>query len=126
MAPTDWLQLFLPDEEEKDPRFRARIDRLSVIGLRVIAAVYASGVLYGGVTAWFVPSLLSVMGGWTTMLTILTMGLIGLAFSFWPRGSRYSRWAGLLVGYGVAVVRFSSVASIVERPRSGTFSSLES
>ena len=116
MAPTDWLQLFFPDEEEKDRQFRARIDRLSVIGLRVIAAVCVSGALYGSVTAWFVPGVLSVMGGWTTPLTILTMGVLGLAFSFWPRGSRYARWAGLLVGYGVAVVQFSSAASIVERP----------
>ena len=63
MAPRDWLQLFFPDEEEKDPRFRARIDRLSVIGLRVIAAVCVSGVLYGSVTAWFAPGIAALTGG---------------------------------------------------------------
>ena len=119
MAPRDWLQLFFPDEEEKDPRFRARIDRLSVIGLRVIAAVCVSGVLYGSVTAWFAPGIAALTGGWT--MPILTMGVLGLAFSFWPRGDRYARWAGMLVGYGVAVVQFSTAASIVDRPEVGYF-----
>ena len=119
MAPRDWLQLFFPDEEEKDPRFRARIDRLSVIGLRVIAAVCVSGVVYGSVTAWFAPSIAALTGGWT--MPILTLGVLGLAFSFWPRGDRYARWAGMFVGYGVAVVQFSTAASIVDRPEVGYF-----
>ena len=90
-----------------------------MIGLRVIAAVCVSGVLYGSVTAWFAPGIAALTGGWT--MPILTMGVLGLAFSFWPRGDRYARWAGMLVGYGVAVVQFSTAASIVDRPEVGYF-----
>ena len=121
MARNFWHELLFPDEEEKDPQFRARIDRLSVIGLRVIAAVCISGALYGIVTAWFFGDIHSVMGGWTMPLTILTMGVLAAAFSFWPRGSRYARWVGTVVGYSVAVVQFLSISSIVERPEVGYF-----
>ena len=47
MKPQAWRELLWPGGEEADPRFRAEIDRLSVVGLRVIAAVSVAANLLG-------------------------------------------------------------------------------
>ena len=111
----------MPTEEEKDPRFRAQIDRLSVIGLRIIAGVCIGNVIYFTLVGVFSSVVVVEQFGLVQPLTIGTLGLLALALSFWHRGRRHARAAGMVVGYGVAVVESVTVSSIVDRPEVGYF-----
>ena len=118
----EWIELVAPDEEEKDPRFSAQIDKLSVIGLRVIAIVCFSGVLYFTLTGLLLSSeVRTKIGGYLVPVGVSALGAIALAASFWPRAKRNARGVGLVVGYGVAVTQFWGTASIVDRPEVGYF-----
>lgn len=121
MSSKDLLELLVPTEEEKDRRFRAQIERLSVIGLRIIAGVCIGNVIYFGLFGVFSSALVVEQFGLAQPLTIATLGLLALALSFWRRGQRHARAAGMLVGYGVAVVQFVTVSSLVDRPELGYF-----
>jgi signal transduction histidine kinase len=98
----NWRKLIsylLPQEEEKDPRFRLELDELSVIGLRVIAGVSIGGPLFGLVAglSW-APEVFEYFRI-EYDLGILLIGLAALALTFWPRASPYARLLGLIVGY---------------------------
>ena len=114
----------MPTEEENDPRFRARVDRLSIIGLRIIAAVCFGSVLYFALTGLLLPLPAEVqeeLGGLAHPITILSLGAFAVVVSFWRRARPHARLAGMFVGYGVAVIEFLSFGSIVESPEVGYF-----
>ena len=112
----------MPTEEEQDPRFRVQIDRLSVIGLRIIAAVCVTGVLYGMLTGLLLSAEVEEqLGGLALPITVLVLGAFAVAVSFWRRVRPHARLAGMFVGYGVAVIQFLSFVSIVESPEVGYF-----
>jgi signal transduction histidine kinase len=109
-----WRELLFPDEERREPPFRAYIERLSVIGLRVIGVICIGGVAYVAFASWLLPRGLPSGFDWRLPAAISTLGLFALAVSFWPRARPHCRAAGMLVGYGVAVSQFFSMASLVE------------
>lgn len=121
MSSTSWREIVFPREEENDPRFRARIDRLSVIGLRVIAAVCFGGVLYFALVSLIVPGASIEQFGLTQPVVITLLGAYSLAVSFWSRARRHARFAGMIVGYGVAVVQFFTITTVVDQPITGYF-----
>lgn len=121
MSSKDLLELLVPQEETSNPRFRAHLDRLSVIGLRVIAAVCISGVVYFTLIALVFPSIAIDHFGLLQPVTIVALGLFSLSFSFWRDMRRHARLAGMLVGYSVAVAEFVTVSAIVDRPEVGYF-----
>jgi len=98
----DWLELLLPTEEEQDPRFRAQIDRLSIIGLRIIiiiiiiiAAVCVTGVLYRTLAGLLLSAEVEEqLGGLALPITILVLGAFAVAVSFWRRARPHARLAG--------------------------------
>ncbi len=98
MSSRDWLELLLPTEEEQDPRFRAQIDRLSIIGLRIIiiiAAVCVTGVLYRTLAGLLLSAEVEEqLGGLALPMTILVLGAFAVAVSFWRRARPHARLAG--------------------------------
>ena len=103
----------MPTEEEKDPRFRAQVDRLSIIGLRIIAGVCFGSVLYFTLTGLLLPLPAEVqeeLGGLAHPITILSLGAFAVVVSFWRRARPHARLAGMFVGYGVAVIDFLASA----------------
>jgi len=122
MKQIDWREFLLPDEEEREPRFRAQIDRLSVFGLRIIAAVCFSGVAFFALAAAVVPEGVGLPpGGWYLPLTIFMLGALAVGVSTIREARPYARWAGCLVGYGVALAQFLTLASYVDRPEIAFF-----
>jgi len=117
MSTNEWREIVFPREEERDRQFRSHIDRLSVIGLRVIAAVCFGGVLYFALAAMLVPATaFDRKYALVQPVVITVLGLFSLGISLWRPAARYARVAGWLVGYGVAVAEFVAVSSIIERP----------
>jgi signal transduction histidine kinase len=115
------LELLVPQQESENPRFRTYIDHLSVIGLRVVAAVCFSGVFYFAMVGLLFSSIALDQFGLAQPVTITTLGVFAVAFSFWRGGRSHARLAGMVVGYGVAVVQFVTAASVVDRPEVGVF-----
>ena len=114
----------MPTEEENDARFRAQVERLSIIGLRIIAGVCFGSQLYFALTGLFLPvpaELQEELGGLALPITILSLGALAVVVSFWRRARPHARLAGMFVGYGVAVIEFLSFGSIVESPEVGYF-----
>ena len=98
-----WIQYFLPDEERRDRRFGKELERLSVIGCRVIAGVCIGGPLFG-LIAWltWAPEVRSFFS-LATAVAILLIGLLTLALSFWQKVRPYARLLGIANGYLVFV-----------------------
>lgn len=122
MTRKDWRELLLPDEEERDLEFRAQTEQLSVFGLRVIAAVCAFGAIYFVLVALAVPEGLAIQAGGASLpLSILALGAAAFGLSYVPVAQPHARWAGVGVGYGVALVQFVALASFVDRPELSYF-----
>jgi signal transduction histidine kinase len=107
-----WIRYFLPDEEKRDRRFREELERLSVIGCRVIAGVCIGGPLFG-LISWLtwapeVQNFVSV----ATAVAILLIGLFTLALSFWQKVRPYARALGIANGYLVFMFNSFSGAEI--------------
>jgi signal transduction histidine kinase len=94
-----------PALEEEEPRFRAEIERLAVIGVRAIALVCIGAPLFVyALGALFLPSLP------TPTLVIadfagLLVGAAALAASFWKKLGPYARWLGFVLGAATALVQ---------------------
>ncbi len=103
------VKYLLPDEEKRDPKFREELDRLAVIGLRVIAGVSIGGPLIG-ITSWLtvVPEIEEFVAVGPALL-VLSLGLFSLALSFWTRARRGARWLGISVGYLVSTVQMDAL-----------------
>lgn len=100
------LRSFLfPREEEREPRFRQAVERLSLIGLRVIASVCAGApiVMYG-LGALFLPTL-PAMGIILTDSTLVLMGAVSLLASFYRPLSQRARPLGILLGFATAALQ---------------------
>lgn len=121
MSSRELLELLLPNEEAKDPHFRAQIERLSVIGLRIIAAVCVSGVAYFVFASSLFPAVTVDRFGLLQPVTITGLGIMALVVSFSRWGRGYARGAGCVVGYGVALVQFVTASAVVDRPETGYF-----
>lgn len=99
-----WRDILIPSDERRDPRFRAQLARLSLIGLRLISVIFLSTMV-----VWFlivvlkVPVMLEFL---THPSSIVAMALIAtmLGLSFWPPAQRYSRLLGLVTLYVVTVL----------------------
>lgn len=116
-----WRELLLPDEERREPLFRAYVERLSVIGLRVIGVVCVGGVAYGALVSVLLSRELDAWLDWRLPATIFALGVLSLGASFWPRVRSRARSIGILVGYGVALAQFSTMASIAESEAAAVF-----
>jgi signal transduction histidine kinase len=100
-----WKDYLFPQHEATDPAFRDEIERLSVVGLRVIVCTCFAGPAF----MLSATSLLFLFGlqsriGLVPDLAIMTSGLLGLPFFALPSLNRYARVAGCVVGYCVALV----------------------
>ena len=67
-----WRDIFIPSDERRDPRFRAQIARLSLIGLRLISVIILSAIVL-----WFLiallklPEMLEFMGHPSTIAAVV-------------------------------------------------------
>jgi len=101
------IGLLVPREERRDPRFKAQLERLSVIGLRVIAGVCIGSTLYfTAAHALVLPREFSEKFDLLFPFSILTLGIVSLGLSFWSKARPYARLMGMLVGYFVALIQF--------------------
>ena len=100
-----------PTLEEEEPRFHEEIERLSLIGVRAIAAacigapliVYALGLFF--LPSVPTPALLiaDVIG--------FAVGAVALALSFWTDFRPYTRWVGFVLGATTALVQTIGMTS---------------
>lgn len=117
MGPMNWQKLadyLLPKEEDRDPVFREELDRLSVVGLRVIAGVCIGAPLFmvtiGLAWAADMWNFFRLEGA----LGILVLGLITLALSSWRRARSHARRLGMLNGFFVFIVQVWAQARTAE------------
>ena len=97
-----WNQYLFPQEEKQDPAFRDELSRLSVIGLRAIAAVSvgASLVVRMEGSVW-VPELTASSPLWVTASIVFIGVTVGtLSFFSWVKPG--ARFVGILAGYLIA------------------------
>jgi signal transduction histidine kinase len=91
-------RFLFPREEAIEPRFRAEIERLSLVGARVIAGICAFAPLLMYVLgAIFLPSLPGA-GVLVSDLLLVLVGASALAVSFSPRVARHGRLIGIVLG----------------------------
>jgi len=103
------LEYLFPDEEKRDPEFREELDRLAVIGLRIIAGVCIGASLFGIVLCLTLfPELEEIVAIESSLLALL-LGLASLALSYWTRARRWARVAGISVGYLVSVLNMETL-----------------
>ena len=107
-----WIQYFIPDEEKRDRRFREELERLSVIGCRVIAGVCVGGPLFGLISSFtWAPGVRDFFSV-ATAVAILLMGLLTLALSFWQKVRPYARALGIANGFMVFLFNTFSGAGL--------------
>jgi signal transduction histidine kinase len=104
-------QALFPTVEDDEPRFREEIERLALIGVRVIAAVCMGAPLFVyALGAFFLPSLpvpTQVLADFAELL----LGAAVLALSFRVDFRPYTRWVGFLLGATTAVVQTIGMTS---------------
>jgi signal transduction histidine kinase len=100
-----------PTVEDDEPRFREEIERLALIGVRVIAAFCVGAPLFVyALGAFFLPSLPTptlVLADFAE----LVLGAAVLALSFRMDFRPYTRWVGFLLGATTAVVQTIGMTS---------------
>jgi signal transduction histidine kinase len=100
-----------PTLEEEEPRFHEEIERLSLIGVRAIAAACIGAPLFVYALGLFVlPSaptsaliLADVIG--------FAVGAVALTISFWTDFRPYTRWVGFVLGATTALVQTIGMTS---------------
>ena len=95
-----WRDYISPREESLDPGFREEVQRLSVTGLRIIAAVYFSLIFLDALMSIGFPEFEDPQGVAVVYLTLLGYGTV-LGLSFWPPAQARARAIGLVLGYVV-------------------------
>ncbi|HXV61429.1 MAG TPA: HAMP domain-containing sensor histidine kinase [Vicinamibacteria bacterium] len=93
------LGYLFPTIEEKEPRFRAEVARLSLLGLRVIGAICIGAplaMLTMGLL--WLPSYPGITGLWADLLFI-AMGSLLVGLSFVPSLQAHARGLGVLSGF---------------------------
>ena len=109
-----WFRYLVPKDEETESGFKAEIQRLSVIGLRAIAAVcIGATVVMMVVGALLYQDEVSHTVFPLTDLTVIGCGVAALALSFTRGVSRWARLLGSVVGYAVAVAQIATTLSPV-------------
>ncbi|MGH9461491.1 MAG: sensor histidine kinase, partial [Vicinamibacteria bacterium] len=115
MASSGWrkrLRSYLfPQEESLDAGFREEVERLSVIGLRVIAVLNFSGVFLLALTVGLGFPEFHQHRDIAIGLLWLLLGGAGLALSFWPPAYPRARTVGLVFGSIVALVSLAAMMS---------------
>lgn len=107
-----WIRYFLPDEERRDRRFREELERLSVIGCRVIAGVCVGAPLFGLIASFtWAPGVRNFFSV-ATAVAIVILGLLTLALSFWQKVRPYARALGIANGYMVFLFNAFSGAGL--------------
>jgi signal transduction histidine kinase len=104
-------QALFPTVEDDEPRFREEIERLALIGVRVIAAVCMGAPLFVyALGAFFLPSL-PVPSQVLADFAELLLGAAVLALSFRVDFRPFTRWVGFLLGATTAVVQTIGMTS---------------
>jgi signal transduction histidine kinase len=103
-----WSYVF-PREELLDAGFREEVERLSVLGLRVIAVLNFSGVILLALTVGLGFPEFHQHRDLVIGLLWLLLGGAGLALSFWPPAYPRARTIGLAFGYVVATVSLAAM-----------------
>ncbi len=99
-----WREILIPRDERGDPRFRAQLARLSVIGLRLISAVFLQMmVLWFLIVVLKLPEMLEFITH-PSCIAAIAMFATMLGLSFWPPAQRYARLLGLVTLYLVAAL----------------------
>lgn len=94
-----------PTLESEEPRFRAEIERLAVIGARAIAGVCVGAPLFIYTLGFFYFPSLPMASIVVTDLIGLLVGAAALAISFWPGIRPYARALGIALGVSTALVQ---------------------
>lgn len=102
---------------EEEPRFRAEVERLSVIGVRAIGAVSIGAplVLLAMGSLWL-PSYAYITGVWADLLFIV-QGAVLLGLSFVPGFKSYARAIGIFSGFTSASLQTLGMQSTAELHR---------
>ena len=103
------LSYSFPREESLDPGFRDEVERLSVIGLRVIAVMSFVGIVLSVLTVGI--GFPEFHQHWHLLIAFLwlVLGAGTLALSFWPRAYSRARIIGLVLGYIMAMVSLAAM-----------------
>ena len=108
------LTYLFPDEEKRDPRFKEELDRLSVVGIRIVAGVDIAAPLFTIAVGWvWIPEMqqhFRIEGP----LGILLLGIVTLGLSYWPPVRPFARWLGMLNGFLVFVAMVYAQADAAE------------
>ena len=108
------LTYLFPDEEKRDPRFKEELDRLSVVGIRIVAGVDIAAPLFTIAVGWvWIPQMqqhFRIEGP----LGILLLGIVTLGLSYWAPVRPFARWLGMLNGFLVFVAMVYAQADAAE------------
>lgn len=91
------LEYLVPRVENEDPRFRETLVRLSVFGLRAVAAIcLGAGILWAVFGTIFAPETVTRFGA-VALIAIILVGAVTFVLSFWPPAHSRARVLGLVV-----------------------------
>lgn len=94
-----------PTQEAQFPAFATEVERLSVIGLRVIAGVCVAAPVFSYLMGFLFLPELPAQPVVLLDVSIVLVGVVALFFSFWRPVARWARLLGLFVGGLVATLQ---------------------
>ena len=94
MKPGAWKEFLLPKEPEEDPAFREEIARLSLVGIRIIAAVSAGA---GALGYLLMINWSDAIPAWNTVSDAVsaTFLIAAVGLTFWSKAAPHARAIGL-------------------------------